>query len=575
MHEAEALSIRARLIVAFGAALVLWIGIALFSLHELRLVNGAVNEIRAQWLPKQKALSIVERSATEHRLLAGRLLSLRSADEEAWLKTELHDAARRLAEWRADYSARAKSAQEAALFAAFRRNWTSYLEALETSFERYREGRYMTARRIFATEGGAAFSASRSLLVRLLDLGDRLSKETEIGAGSAYERAWIFIFSAIIVACLLTGGAIWWASSTISRPLQRVADTMRRLARGEEAEFALDRRERSEEIVVLADAARGYRDALVESRRLAREAETERERLAAAIRNMPMGLSMFDAEGRLVVCNELFQRLHGLPRELTRTGARHDEILEFLGLSERLSTWDQHWYDEKKARLIEHGEPFTISTDRHGDRLVEITYQPISTGGWVSVHEDVTATHRAQAEISFLARHDPLTGLANRLAFNESLDAALKRANQKEIAVLCLDLDRFKPVNDTYGHAVGDKLLQAVAGRLQRALRTGDAVGRLGGDEFAILQSDGAQPEAAAALAARVIEALSRHFQIEGASIDIGVSIGVALGPQHATEGSELLRCADVALYRSKAEGRGVYRIYHDGMTFDPALQSA
>jgi diguanylate cyclase (GGDEF)-like protein len=175
---------------------------------------------------------------------------------------------------------------------------------------------------------------------------------------------------------------------------------------------------------------------------------------------------------------------------------------------------------------------------------------------------------RNEAKISHLAHHDALTGLANRTLLQRKLNQAITRVkNDNTFAVLCLDLDHFKDVNDTLGHATGDALLQAVTERLQAQTRTGDTIARLGGDEFAILQEGlGQQPGDTAKLAQRLVEALAAPFDMEGHHIIIGTSIGIAVAPGDGCNTSELLKSADLALYRAKSDGRGCFRFFEPEM---------
>jgi diguanylate cyclase (GGDEF)-like protein len=189
-------------------------------------------------------------------------------------------------------------------------------------------------------------------------------------------------------------------------------------------------------------------------------------------------------------------------------------------------------------------------------------FQPLAGGGWVMTLEDISERRAAEQKIAYLAHHDLLTGLANRALFQDRLGQAFTSAASTSFAMLCLDLDRFKPVNDTYGHPVGDGLLVAVAERLRAALRAGDTVARLGGDEFVILQLNVSDPSETIALARRIVEAISRPFVIEGIQLSIGVSIGIAMAPSGRSAPERLLQQADQALYRSKQAGRGTWRIF-------------
>ena len=197
-------------------------------------------------------------------------------------------------------------------------------------------------------------------------------------------------------------------------------------------------------------------------------------------------------------------------------------------------------------------------------RYVDAILKPLSTGGYVLTFDDVTA-YVLDAE---LAHKDALTGLHNRASFQGRLQEMLARAKRtgSEVAVLCLDLDRFKTVNDTLGHPVGDALLRKVAERLQSTVREGDVVARLGGDEFAVLQADVTQPQAAETLAARLVDLLARTYLIDGHMLNIGTSVGVALSPSDASDADELMKRADLALYRAKSDGRGAFRFFEPGM---------
>jgi diguanylate cyclase (GGDEF)-like protein len=170
---------------------------------------------------------------------------------------------------------------------------------------------------------------------------------------------------------------------------------------------------------------------------------------------------------------------------------------------------------------------------------------------------------QAEAKIVHMARHDALTNLPNRVLFRDTMEQALRRG--EKLAVLFLDLDRFKSINDTLGHSLGDALLCAVSERLRGIMGGTDAVARLGGDEFAILQANG-RPNSTSELAAKVIEALSQPFEVRGHQLIIGTSIGIAMAPADGKDADQLLRNADMALYRAKAEGRGTYHFFQAEM---------
>jgi diguanylate cyclase (GGDEF)-like protein len=204
------------------------------------------------------------------------------------------------------------------------------------------------------------------------------------------------------------------------------------------------------------------------------------------------------------------------------------------------------------------------------ERIWSLTGKPIydksgQFAGYHGVGSDITSVRRSQEQIAFLARHDSLTRLPNRVLFNEVLQQACAKCEQETVALLCLDLDDFKLVNDTLGHATGDAVLVAVGERIRSCIRDGDTAARLGGDEFAIILA-GADAAEAAGVARRLVERISRPYHFDGRLVEIGISIGIAQGPQDSKLPGGLQKSADLALYRAKADGRGVWRFYDPEM---------
>jgi diguanylate cyclase (GGDEF)-like protein len=292
----------------------------------------------------------------------------------------------------------------------------------------------------------------------------------------------------------------------------------------------------------------------------------------AALSNMTQGLCMFDSDRRLVVWNDRYAQLYQLPPDLLQVGTPHDAIIADRILRGILKGESSD--SAAKAKISALGElpkdTASCRIDEFADgRFMLVTRQPMGGGGWLATHEDITERRRAEAEIVHLARHDGLTGLANRAEFNARLEEASKRLkrNGGGVTVMMLDLDKFKDVNDTQGHLAGDQLLVEVGERLKSQIREIDVLARLGGDEFAIIQEGGAeQHEGATALALRIIKAITRPFDLGGLEANVGISIGIALAPLHGLESEELLRSADLALYDAKANGRNDFRIFRPEM---------
>jgi diguanylate cyclase (GGDEF)-like protein len=287
-----------------------------------------------------------------------------------------------------------------------------------------------------------------------------------------------------------------------------------------------------------------------------------------ALNNMARGLSMFDGEQRLIICNKLYSEIFDLPEELTKRGTPFSDIVRYHVLRETgqddadTLANEQAWIARHVAEL-EDGKVFSSTRHLRDGRVILVSNQPLPGGGWVDLQEDVTEKRQAEQKINWLARHDPLTELANRLGFGEHLDEMLTGLRDHNgFALYWLDLDRFKEVNDTFGHPTGDALLKSVAKRLSGVVRSTDFVARLGGDEFAILQAEVTDESAMRALAGRIINAISRPHHVLGRSVDVGASVGVVIAPKHGTSAAELLRNADVALYQAKTSGRGRFSMY-------------
>lgn len=288
----------------------------------------------------------------------------------------------------------------------------------------------------------------------------------------------------------------------------------------------------------------------------------------AALSNMTQGLCMFDGQKRMVVWNDRYAELYQLPLVLLKVGTPHDAIIAdriFRGIL-RGETSES----AAKAKIFALGQlPKSAASSRVDEfadgRLMLVTRQPTADGGWLATHEDITERRCAEAEIVHLARHDVLTGLANRAEFNAKLEEASKRLkrNGGAVTVMMLDLDKFKAVNDTFGHHAGDQLLVEVARRLKSSVRETDVLARLGGDEFAIIQEGGPNPhEGAIALALRIINAITHPFDLSGNQANVGASIGIALAPEHGDDPEELLKSADLALYDVKSNGRNDFRVF-------------
>jgi len=288
--------------------------------------------------------------------------------------------------------------------------------------------------------------------------------------------------------------------------------------------------------------------------------------LHTVLDNMEQGVLMFDADARLVFCNRRYLTMYGLSKVAAAPGCFLRDLLQHRAQIGNFSG-DLDDYIAKLMSCLAEGKTFCNVVNSGGDRVVSIVNTPIHGGGWLATHEDITDRQKAQEQIAHMARHDALTDLPNRVLLRERLEQELKRVKRGEcLAMLCLDLDHFKSVNDTLGHPIGDTLLKLVADRLRGCTREPDTIARLGGDEFAIIMTQLQQPSDAAALAKRIRDSVMRPYQIDGHQIISDISIGISIAPIDGTEPDRLMKNADLALYGAKSEGRGTYRFFEQEM---------
>ena len=289
--------------------------------------------------------------------------------------------------------------------------------------------------------------------------------------------------------------------------------------------------------------------------------------LSAALEGMPQGLAMYDGEKRLIVCNARYAEMYAIPPELTEPGTPLSAVLEHRVANRTSPASTENFVEATLARA----SSTSLSVHEHelqDGRIVSVIRAPLSTGGVVATHMDVTEKRNSEKQIAFLAHHDALTSLANRVQLRDHITANLPSALAgKKFAVLSLDLDQFKGVNDTLGHSVGDALLCAVAERLRGLTAEGDLVSRTGGDEFSIVQASAEQPaKDAAVLAGRIVESLSAPFDLGDHQVVIGASVGIVIAPDDGGDTDQLLKNADMALYRAKDAGRDGFHFFEAEM---------
>ncbi|WP_375314733.1 EAL domain-containing protein [Bradyrhizobium sp. A5] len=304
---------------------------------------------------------------------------------------------------------------------------------------------------------------------------------------------------------------------------------------------------------------------LLEQHRASRERLTlEKLRLDRAVNNMTQGLLLFDAELRLVVCNERYIEMYGLSADVVKPGRSFHDIIAHRKATGSF-TGDTDDYVARVLRDIHVRNSMVVDTA--DGRSIHILNEPLADGGWVATHEDITERRRIEERITHLAHYDALTDLPNRTMFHEHLRGELAAIGAgEEIAVHYIDIDEFKGVNDALGHLVGDELLKSVAASLSLCAGPADFVARLGGDEFAIVQSAVTSLDQVNDLVARVFEAIRTPFDCMGHHLTSDASIGIALAPGHGTALDQILKNADMAMYAAKAAGRRTYRFFEPEM---------
>ncbi|NOJ46916.1 putative bifunctional diguanylate cyclase/phosphodiesterase [Bradyrhizobium archetypum] len=363
-----------------------------------------------------------------------------------------------------------------------------------------------------------------------------------LGAGRAYGRQWIFqlqaalIFGPTVIALALRGTPYYMAMSVVCAAFLVAV------------------------LQISANLHRIFMQALV-----AREREAALAgQFDAALNNMPHGLCMFRADGRLAVMNHRFAEIMNLSDKFLQGGA--SDIVSACVASGAISAASaslilQEVDDSRATEII------TADPDFSKNRSLSWTFQPMADGGTVMLVEDITERKDAEARISHLARYDELTELPNRVNFRDEIGHLLAghQGAEQLSALLFIDLDQFKQVNDTLGHPCGDQLLCAVAGRLREMLRPEDFVARFGGDEFVVFQQNIQSADDAAGLARRIVDRLSERYKIDNHLVEIGASVGIAM-TSRGVSADTLLKNADMALYRAKADGRGTFCFFREEM---------
>ncbi|QPF92183.1 bifunctional diguanylate cyclase/phosphodiesterase [Bradyrhizobium commune] len=295
-------------------------------------------------------------------------------------------------------------------------------------------------------------------------------------------------------------------------------------------------------------------------RQMTRRISLEKQRLDTALNTMTQGLLMFDQDERLIVCNRRYIDMYGLSTDVVKPGAYFRDVIQHRADT---GSFDGDVDSYCDGILGSVGQTHSAVVETADGRLIEIKNQPGTAGGWLATHDDVTERIRADERIAHMAHYDALTDLPNRVLMRGHLERRVAELAQgKPFAILYIDVDEFKGVNDSLGHEVGDELLRQVANRLRACVSGNDLVARLGGDEFAIVKSGTCDQAELSALAEQILKLLRMPVDCKGQEIATDASIGIAMAPDHGDNLDDLLKRADLAMYASKTEGRGTFRIF-------------
>jgi len=302
-------------------------------------------------------------------------------------------------------------------------------------------------------------------------------------------------------------------------------------------------------------------------RQMMQQIRVEKQRLKTAVNNLTNGLLLFDSSERLIVCNDRYISMYGLSSDVAKPGCKFRDLVKHRQESGSF-VGD---IDAYCSEILQHVGHFHSSIVESSDgRLIEIRNIPVSTGGWLATHEDITERLKAERRISHLAHYDALTGLANRVQMRAQIEKWISEFEQgRKFSILYIDIDEFKGVNDTLGHNVGDELLKQIGLRLESCVGPRDMVARLGGDEFAVLKEDVDDTSSLGDLADEILRVLRAPIVCSGHDISIDASIGIVMMPDHGENLEDLLKNADLAMYAAKADGRRTYRF------FSPALDAS
>lgn len=394
---------------------------------------------------------------------------------------------------------------------------------------------------------------------------------------------WLVGIAALIFVTFgLTAIAV---TRAIVGPLSAITEAVLALSRGD-WHAAIAGQERSDEIGAIARSVLVLQISIEERDRLRDERLAQNDRLSAqevtltrqnllftaALENMAQGLCMLDADQRVAVLNDQFRRMFAIPFEGAATGLSAYQLKQLI--ADRAARQNFARLAKRHLASLANGDSAVYNVELNDGRTISVSHRAMAGGGSVATFADISDRKRDEERISHMAWHDSLTDLPNRLQLTKRLAAALtQRSPSRMAAVLFLDLDRFKILNDTLGHGAGDAVLRIASERMRGCAAPGDTVARFGGDEFVFVQASAADLAGVEDLANRLISCVSEPYSVGERSVEIGVTIGIALAHVHDCDPDGLLKKADLALYRAKKDSRGAYLIYDPKMDAQEAAK--
>ena len=567
------LPISVKIAASFGALLLIVVAVGVLSVNRLTAIEARSVAARDDWLPSARALGQLRTTVRKYRLAEAMLALARTESEITAAGAQLHATADDLDQLRARCQPFVTHGTDGErLMGDFDRIWAAYRAASE---------RLLAARLSDSPEqlqdfaaGGQYYETASAGLTNAIILNTRTGVEGAAEAVRFVHLTRALEGGALLVLIAVSLGVGAALTRSVALPVQALTAVMKRLA-ARDFSARIPGVGRRDELGTMAQAIDVFRASLIEAEALrAREDAQTAElreseaRFRAVFDSVSEGIFVSEpASGRFLEVNPTGCQMFGRTRE---------ELIgsDLAALSSGAPPYTQAAALERIARARRDGpQTFEWHCRAQGGRVfwAEICVRSSTFGGSevaLATLRDISDRKEAERRIRRMARQDALTGLPNRRVFVDALEGAIARTSRDgpAFAVLFLDLDHFKDVNDTLGHPAGDELLREVAARLRGSVRDTDLVARFGGDEFAVLMPEVREEGGVAALAAKLIAALEPPFSVHGNDIRIGTSVGIALGARPDVGVEALMAHADVALYRAKAEGRGAYRFFDDSM---------